>query len=114
MDPLGATLSLTAKNPSQRMVRSAGERLSSVVIRAQAARLVFSAYRFAVLPALRAFGGLGHECRFEPSCSHYAQEAFSRLSFVRALSLTMRRVLRCNPWTTAAIYDPLPESTATR
>ena len=37
-------------------------------------------------------------CRFYPSCSEYAKEAFSLHGFWRGLVLTGRRLLRCRPF----------------
>jgi uncharacterized protein len=41
---------------------------------------------------------LGDRCRFFPSCSEYAQEAYLAHGFYRGTVLTVRRVLRCHPW----------------
>ncbi len=45
-------------------------------------------------------------CRFVPSCSEYAMEAFQRKSVHRALWLTVIRVMKCNPWHPGG-YDPV-------
>ena len=37
-------------------------------------------------------------CRFYPSCSNYAVEAFSVHGFWRGLALTARRLVRCRPF----------------
>jgi uncharacterized protein len=37
-------------------------------------------------------------CRFYPSCSNYAVEAFSIHGFWRGLALTARRLVRCRPF----------------
>ena len=37
-------------------------------------------------------------CRFYPSCSHYAVEALKVHGAIRGSLLTIRRILRCNPW----------------
>ncbi|HWE66192.1 MAG TPA: membrane protein insertion efficiency factor YidD [Acidimicrobiales bacterium] len=37
-------------------------------------------------------------CRFYPSCSNYAVEAFTEHGFWRGLSLTARRLIRCRPF----------------
>ena len=37
-------------------------------------------------------------CRFYPSCSNYAAEAFTVHGFWRGLALTARRLLRCRPF----------------
>jgi len=45
-------------------------------------------------------------CRFYPSCSEYAEQAFKKYSFFKAFFLTIYRILRCNPWNKGG-YDPL-------
>lgn len=50
---------------------------------------------------------LGANCRYQPSCSHYAAEALSRHGAIRGSWLTARRILSCNPWGGAG-YDPVP------
>jgi putative membrane protein insertion efficiency factor len=37
-------------------------------------------------------------CRFYPSCSQYAVEAFTDHGFWRGLALTARRLVRCRPF----------------
>jgi uncharacterized protein len=37
-------------------------------------------------------------CRFYPSCSHYAIDAFTEYGFWTGLSLTSRRLVRCRPF----------------
>jgi len=37
-------------------------------------------------------------CRFYPSCSNYAVEAFTLHGFWRGLALTARRLVRCRPF----------------
>ncbi len=50
------------------------------------------------LRAYQAFSsGQVSRCRFYPSCSSYAVEAFTEHGFWRGLSLTARRLLRCRP-----------------
>ncbi|MCP4653436.1 MAG: membrane protein insertion efficiency factor YidD [Candidatus Omnitrophica bacterium] len=45
-------------------------------------------------------------CKYLPTCSQYAKEAFSQYSFLKAGRLTFYRILRCNPWARGG-YDPL-------
>ena len=47
-------------------------------------------------------------CRFTPSCSAYAIEAFKKRGFFVGLFLTVWRILRCNPFSKGG-YDPVPE-----
>jgi putative membrane protein insertion efficiency factor len=46
-------------------------------------------------------------CRYYPSCSTYAIEALERHGAVRGGWLTLRRLVRCNPFTPGG-YDPGP------
>ena len=65
--------------------------------------LFLRSYRVLVSPL---FAG---SCRFEPSCSRYAEEAVRRHGTVRGLWLTLRRLARCHPFH-AGGYDPVPAS----
>lgn len=52
--------------------------------------------------------GLGIRCRFEPTCSHYAEAALRCLGFPRAAGLAAWRILRCGPWTELGTHEPPP------
>ena len=47
-------------------------------------------------------------CRFTPTCSQYAIEAFEKRGFFVGFGLTVWRILRCNPFCRGG-YDPVPE-----
>ncbi|MBQ8718879.1 MAG: membrane protein insertion efficiency factor YidD, partial [Clostridia bacterium] len=47
-------------------------------------------------------------CRFYPSCSAYAVEAYQKRGFFVGSALTFYRILRCNPFCPGG-YDPVPE-----
>ena len=51
---------------------------------------------------------LGPRCRFIPSCSAYGLEAISRHGPWRGSWLTLRRLLRCHPFS-ACGCDPVPD-----
>jgi putative membrane protein insertion efficiency factor len=48
-------------------------------------------------------------CRYEPTCSAYAVQAFERHGLLRGLFITARRLLRCHPWGGSG-YDPVPDA----
>jgi uncharacterized protein len=50
---------------------------------------------------------LGSACRFEPSCSVYAQQALERHGASAGAYLMVRRLCRCQPWCRGG-HDPVP------
>lgn len=48
-----------------------------------------------------------NSCRFIPTCSNYAIEAIDRFGSIKGSYLTIRRILRCNPFGKSG-YDPVP------
>lgn len=46
-------------------------------------------------------------CRFIPTCSAYALEAFEKYGAWRGFFLTVKRLLRCNPFCKGG-FDPVP------
>lgn len=50
---------------------------------------------------------LAPRCRFEPTCSAYAEEALARYGVAEGGWLAVRRLLRCHPWHPGG-RDPVP------
>lgn len=68
---------------------------------------VIRVYRIVLSPLL------GTACRFEPSCSRYAEEALARHGIWRGGSLALRRLSRCHPFGGSG-YDPVSGRPARR
>lgn len=58
-------------------------------------------YQLAVSP------WLPMNCRFQPSCSHYAIKAIRLHGVAKGAWLTIRRLARCHPWGGEG-FDPVP------
>jgi hypothetical protein len=41
---------------------------------------------------------LGGQCKYHPSCSQYAIDAFKEFGLLKGAVLAAWRLLRCNPW----------------
>ena len=46
-------------------------------------------------------------CKYYPTCSNYAIEAYQKYGFFKGTALTVWRILRCNPFSKGG-YDPVP------
>ena len=47
-------------------------------------------------------------CRFTPTCSAYACQAITKYGALKGGWLTLKRLLRCNPFYKGDYYDPVP------
>lgn len=61
------------------------------------------AYRLLLSPFL------GQNCRFEPSCSRYTEEAIRTHGAIKGGALGIHRICRCHPWNEGG-YDPVPSA----
>ena len=55
----------------------------------------------------------GRQCRFQPTCSVYAQNALRTHGTIRGIALTLNRLRRCHPIQTLGAdagftFDPVP------
>lgn len=66
-------------------------------------RFLIRSYQYLLSPLL------GHGCRFEPSCSRYAEEAICIHGLPRGGWLAMKRLLRCHPFGSCG-HDPVPRT----
>lgn len=51
---------------------------------------------------------VGHNCRFQPTCSQYALDALAKHGGIRGGWLALRRILCCHPWGSSG-HDPVPD-----
>lgn len=49
---------------------------------------------------------VGHNCRYQPTCSQYALDALQTHGAIKGGWLAVRRILRCHPWGQSG-YDPV-------
>jgi len=68
----------------------------------QAIIIIIKGYRYFLRPVL------GTRCRFEPTCSVYAEIAIMRHGILRGSILAIRRILKCHPFHEGGI-DEVPE-----
>lgn len=61
-------------------------------------------YQWAVSPLL------GGNCRFYPTCSHYALEALEKHGALAGVFLGLRRICKCHPYHKGEFHDPVPEN----
>ena len=54
------------------------------------------------------FLGIGKRCIFLPTCSNYAIDALERYGIVKGSYLSVRRILRCHPFSKGGI-DEIPD-----
>ncbi|RXW32712.1 membrane protein insertion efficiency factor YidD [Propioniciclava flava] len=66
---------------------------------------LLKAYRAVISPLY------GDVCKFHPTCSAYALDAVRIHGAVKGTWLTMKRLVRCHPWSLGGI-DPVPTTDA--
>ena len=52
---------------------------------------------------------LGQQCRFTPTCSHYAIESVQIYGVFKGFWLMIKRLSHCHPWHVGG-YDPVPSA----
>ena len=62
---------------------------------------VIKSYQVMVSPFLKG------SCRHMPTCSQYAIDSIKQLGPIRGIYVSIKRLLRCNPYGTSG-YDPVP------
>ena len=50
----------------------------------------------------------GKNCRFEPTCSEYALTALKTHGIFYGSYLSVKRILKCHPFSRHSGYDPVP------
>ena len=47
-------------------------------------------------------------CKFIPTCSEYGYGVIDKYGVLKGGFLTIKRLIKCNPWTPPGTYDPVP------
>ena len=55
-------------------------------------------------------GNWHNKCRFQPTCSNYAIEAIEKYGSIKGSYLSIKRILRCNPFSKKSGFDPVPNN----
>ncbi|MFB6343798.1 membrane protein insertion efficiency factor YidD [Saccharicrinis sp. FJH2] len=63
--------------------------------------LLVKFYQYVISPLIPA------SCRYTPTCSEYSVQALKKYGPFKGLWLSVKRILRCNPWGGSG-YDPVP------
>ena len=63
--------------------------------------LLVKFYQYAISPLTPS------SCRYSPTCSEYAMQALKKYGPLKGLYLSVKRILKCNPWGGSG-YDPVP------
>ncbi len=62
-----------------------------------------------IINIYRSIPGPWHSfCKFTPTCSEYAKEVLKTHGFLKGWYLSIKRILRCNPFNKGG-YDPPPK-----
>ena len=56
----------------------------------------------------------GKNCRFEPTCSEYALTALKARGVLHGSYLSIKRILKCHPFSRYSGYDPVPNKKQTK
>ena len=67
--------------------------------------IIIKFYRYCISPFIPA------RCRYYPTCSEYALEALKSHGILKGLYLSIRRILRCHPFSKRDYFDPVPAKT---
>jgi len=67
--------------------------------------LLINVYRYTLSPFF------GNQCRFYPTCSHYAEDAVKQHGAISGGVMAVKRICRCHPWHEGG-YDPVPTAVA--
>ena len=67
----------------------------------RALMILVKTYRLLLSPRL------GNACRFEPTCSAYSLQALEQHGAIAGTTLTLYRLVRCQPWCQGG-HDPVP------
>lgn len=69
--------------------------------------LLIKFYQIVMSPVKIILLGASARCKFTPTCSEYALQAFQKHNFLYAMYLSIKRILKCHPFSSGGI-DEVP------
>lgn len=75
-------------------------------------KIFFRSYQKVISPFIHSFfklisGNPYTGCRFEPTCSCYAEQAIQKFGFLKGGFKAVVRITRCHPFSGSGGYDPV-------
>ncbi len=74
-------------------------------------KLIIYLYQQIISPLHHLLGkslfGSSYSCRYTPTCSEYAKQAFQKYGIIYGGFLTLKRFLNCHPYSKRPLNDPL-------
>ena len=65
--------------------------------------ILFKLYKKTLSPVFEYFG---IKCKYYPTCSEYSKQAIEKYGLIKGIFLSIKRILKCNPFSRGG-YDPV-------